>query len=723
MTETKTFIPETQKERWVKYGANVAIASVVVVLLAVAVTWLAQRFNRRVDTTAAGLYSLKPQTINVIRNNKSDIKIISLYTRTKPDVTYSTEDLGQMPDFAQAVADLLDEYKRKGNKIDVEVVDPLEQPTKVDQLITEVTDKYGGEVQKYKAVCDEYPSTYDQIAKMAGEEAKKVQAALPEQIDAEGDLGQTLILTIATVQGFPKRLDSIKEGIEKRLKQKPPDYKGAVNSIESGMDILAQLAGRIIDDFGKLKDDSKAPAQVRAYMTESLPRYQQIKKLADDLGKKIKELGELKLDTLRQSLRERNAILVMGEKELRVIPFEKVWQVPDDARGYTPDGKPRPRFAGEQQITSAILSLTSPSKPKVVFIRPGGGPLTQPGIPGFRPGGPLSMIAMRLMDYNFEVMEKDITGMWAMQAQMQGMRAEPEPTDDQIKDAIWVVLNLPSQQRSPMMPSPSVAPKLLEHLKNGGSALILTLPQVDPLSAALEEWGVKLRTDAIAVHEPVQSAPGARASDFIEEAQRNPVIFLLKDYGEHPLAKPLKSLEGVLLPMCLVEASEKPGFRMSRLVPVPQALKTWGETNLDAALRGTGTIEYNPPKGASIDGDVPPPLFAGAAVEKEKGGRIVVFGSVQFILNDMLSFADPTLAKQGIMVSRFPANGELFMNSIFWLAKMDPMLAISPAAMEVSRIAEMSPALLNTWRIGVLLVLLPGLVVIAGIVVYVTRRD
>ncbi|MCY2955314.1 MAG: Gldg family protein [Planctomycetota bacterium] len=724
MSENKTVIPETQKERWVKYGANVAIASVVVVLLAAAATWLAQDFNRRVDTTSAGLYSLKPQTVNIIKNNKSDIKIISLYTRTKPNVSYSSEEMGQLPDFAQPVADLLDEYKRKGSKIDVEVVDPLEQPTKVDQLIREVTEKYGGEVQKYKAVCEEYPKTYEQIAKMAGEEAKKVQAALPEQIDANEDLGQTLFLTIATVQGFPKFLENTKESIEKRLKQKPPDYKGAVNSIEQGMNTLSQLAARIVDDFVKSKDDAKVPQKIRTYMAESVPRYEQIKKLADDLAKRIKDLGELKLDTLRQSLRERDAILVMGQKEMRVISFEKVWQVPDDARGYTPDGKPRPRFAGEQQITSAILSLTAPSKPKVVFLRPGGGPLAQPGIPGFRPGGPLSQIAMRLADYNFEVLEKDISGMWAMQSQMQGMPAAPEPSDEQIKDAIWVVLDLPAPpQRSPMGPPPSIAPKLAAHLKEGGSAVILALPQAEPLAAALDEWGVKIRTDAIAVHEPVKSAPGGRANDFIEEVQRNPMIFLLRDYGDHPLAKPLKSLEGVLVPMCVVEAWEKPGYKMSRLVPVPQTLKSWGETNIEAALRGGGVVEYNAPKGASLDGDLPPPLFAGVAVEKDKAGRIVVFGSVQFILNDMLSFSDPTLAKQGIIVSRFPANGELFMNSVFWLAKMDPMLAISPSAMEVSRIAEMSPAVLNTWRIGVLLIVLPGLVIVAGMLVYVARRD
>jgi len=225
----------------------------------------------------------------------------------------------------------------------------------------------------------------------------------------------------------------------------------------------------------------------------------------------------------------------------------------------------------------------------------------------------------------------------------------------------------------------------------------------------------------VPVHEVVKSGPG-QAADQIEDAQRDPTIFFLKDYGDHPITKPLKSLQGVLVPMCVVDVTEKKAYKASRLLPVPQTLKTWGETSVESLMR-TGTAEYNAPKGASADGDLPGPLWAGAAVEKDGAGRLVAIGSATFIFNQMLNYPDPVLAKQGIFVSRFPANGELFMNSVFWLAKMDPMLAISPSAMEVSRIAEMSPAVLNTWRVGVLLILLPGLVIVAGMLVYVARRD
>jgi hypothetical protein len=63
------------------------------------------------------------------------------------------------------------------------------------------------------------------------------------------------------------------------------------------------------------------------------------------------------------------------------------------------------------------------------------------------------------------------------------------------------------------------------------------------------------------------------------------------------------------------------------------------------------------------------------------------------------------------------------MNSVFWLAKMETMIAISPNAMQVSRIANMSGGTLEFWRTGVLLVLLPVLVIGAGIMTWMARRD
>src|ERR1041385_1556343 len=158
MSENQTqFTPESQSERRIKYGLNVALASVVVVLLAGCVVWLTQKWGRRLDTTKIGLYSLKPQTLTVIKNNKSPVKIVSLYTKVKLEATATAEEREAAKfDFITPVTDLLEEYKRKGNNNHVEVIDPVEQSGKVDALIAEVTEKYGGEVKKYEGFLNEF---------------------------------------------------------------------------------------------------------------------------------------------------------------------------------------------------------------------------------------------------------------------------------------------------------------------------------------------------------------------------------------------------------------------------------------------------------------------------------------------------------------------------------------------------------------------------------------
>src|SRR5215210_7303753 len=219
--QTNQMRTESQQERWIKYGGNVALMSLAVILIAGVVIWLFQMVSARVDTTKSGMYSLKPQTINIIKDNKQPIKIVSLYTPKKqstPGVEEDFEERGEAtPDQVQAVTDLLDEYRRKGSKIEVEVIDPAVQATKVDQLIEEVLKNSGAEVKKYKAVVDEYPKVYDSIAKIATEQSKKVQEALQktEKID-DPELGQTLILTMATVQGLPPQLKRTRDSVEKR---------------------------------------------------------------------------------------------------------------------------------------------------------------------------------------------------------------------------------------------------------------------------------------------------------------------------------------------------------------------------------------------------------------------------------------------------------------------------------------------------------------------------
>jgi hypothetical protein len=163
------------------------------------------------------------------------------------------------------------------------------------------------------------------------------------------------------------------------------------------------------------------------------------------------------------------------------------------------------------------------------------------------------------------------------------------------------------------------------------------------------------------------------------------------------------------------------GYKTTPLVTLPPG--SWGERNAEAMLRGD-PVKYEPAKDGGATGDIPGPITVAAASEKEGGGgRLVAIGGMQAAIDGIVSMEDPNLARRDIRVVRFPGNSELVTNSVFWLAKQDSLIAISPAAMEVSRIAPMSTGTLQAWRIGALLIGLPGLVIAAGAYVWFARRD
>ena len=710
--------PETQKQRWVKYGANVALASVVVILLGVIFAALAQQSwaKLHVDTTKAGLYSLKPQTKAILRDLKQDVRIVSLYTQTKPRAGREREHV----DYATPVADLLEEYERYGGgHVTTEVIDPTQNTGKIDALIAEVTERYGGEVKQYRDFIDGFTQRNEAFQKLLAAETAKIS-----EVDAaaagESETGQWVNAAREQLQASSDALKKIEPRTKKLLDQKPPNYKSAVAVVRQVMDEISQFATAIQQRFEETKDEAAAAPPVRAYATESPARYAEMKKQADALIAEIGKLGELKLDDLRQSLQAPDGIVVLGPNDMRVLSYEQVWQDDPDVQRMAnamAEGKEiQRRFAGEQQITSAVLSLTQKNKPKVAFVRGGGPPMTQPGNP-FQPGGPLSQVAARLREYNFEVLEKDLSGMWAMQARMQQqMPTAPEPDDAAIKDAIWVVIASRAGGGGPMGPPPSIAPRVAEHLKAGGSAMILLPPgpSAEDMSEALTEWGIRTRTDAVVVHEPLPASEGV-AGDMINEAQKNPLIFVTREYGKHMLAEPVGSLDTILLAAVPIETKPVDGVTQWPLMPVPAEPRSWGETGAQAALQE---------REVAFDAatDISGPLFAGAAAEKGQG-RVVVLGTFQTFMNDILGFPDIELLKRGFLTARFPGSGELFNNSIFWLAKMEPMIAISPAAMDVSRIDKMGPAAERFWRDFVPIAGLPLLVVVAGGLMYMRRRD
>jgi hypothetical protein len=710
------YAAESQGERWAKYGSNVVLTSIIVIVIAGILIYAGQWANKRADLTTGSSQSLKPQTVNIIKSVKQPIKLVSLYARLRPN------QVGQQQDFYTPVVDLLDRYRQEGSNIQVEVIDPVSEPAKLDAWLGEITRKYGGNVKAYRDVLTQFPKTIDDIKKLADEQAKQMMTLKDVKVTSE-DQADIVNEAFSTVRAFPSLLNSLNAGIKEELDKKIPDYKGQVENVRSGLSSFSRQVEGVQKDLDILQKDQTAPQQIRDLGKNLVPQFQNMKKLADDLLAKIKGLGELKLDEVRRQIVTEDdngntavrSIAVEGDNDFRLINFTQVWKNGDTSGMMAPSSGPaRLRFSGEQQITAAILSLEQSKKPKIAFVRAGGPPMTAPmfGQAEF------SVIADRLRSYNFDVLEKDLSGQFAMEMMQRGAGQMPEPSDEEIKDAVWVVLPLSGQmgQFGPQPISPEVTQKIQEHLNQGASALFLFQPHSDSLHPVLADWGIDVKPDIIIVHEPIGGAEQS-SDDFIEQARKQPPIFVINQYGDSPVTNTLQTLDAALVPLMPVDTHPAKGCTVTKILPVPQDLKIWGESDLSTL--GRGSVPTYDPK----SGDLPPPFWAGAISERAGKGRVVVIANTNFVANGLLEFPDPRMAKSKLDVARFPGNGELFTNSIFWLSKMDSLIALSPSALDTSRIRPIGKTTLQFWRVGVLLIGLPLLAVVAGLVMYQVRKD
>jgi hypothetical protein len=480
------------------------------------------------------------------------------------------------------------------------------------------------------------------------------------------------------------------------------------------------------------KKDDNIPKEFRDYFAAIEPKLTALSKSIGDYLDRLSHLPEItEMNEFKDDLRSKS-IIVMGEKGYKILQYDQVWQVPESNRivTNTSDTPPKLRFIGEQQISMALASLAQPVKKMVVFVRSGGPPVT---VSDGQNEPPFGAIAQRLKDYNFDVEEKDLSGQPPNPEAPQG----PEPTDDQMKDAIWVVLPFPAQANPETGPAPSaLGPALQAHLADGGSALVLENPGFDDMNQALADWGITVQVDKMLVHESLPPPP-QHSNDIISSIlQSYQAVFVVNHYCDDPkcpLTIPLEGLDfltGFSSPV--VKAQTMPaGVTVTSLLPIPRTLHSWAtdakkvEQAQSDGTKVTFTTTPDPGQTADVDNTDAHPLLGAAMAEKAGStGRLVVIGGYSFGTTQLVTMPDSEMLQtRSLQVARLPGNAEIFTDSVFWLGHEDSMLAISPQALQVARIKEMSNASLAFWRIGVLTAGLPLLVVAAGLMVYVRRRD
>jgi ABC-type uncharacterized transport system involved in gliding motility auxiliary subunit len=243
---------------------------------------------------------------------------------------------------------------------------------------------------------------------------------------------------------------------------------------------------------------------------------------------------------------------------------------------------------------------------------------------------------------------------------------------------------------------------LSDYLKHGGRMIAMYRPQRpdNPIDESAmvklaSDWGVKVGND-IVVDQVVRLFEGPALG-------LNPIV---QNYGQHPITKDFK--QRTVFPMSrslTAEPNLKPGLTVTPIASTSDT--SWAEIDLDTLFRQQ--------KAELTAKDTRGPIAVAMAVDGNleqlgfgKGGdaRIVVYGSAEF--------ADNQYATTFF-------NRDFFVNSADWLIGEENSISIRPRSIRASRFRLTTGQFSIVFAFAVLL--LPELLLIAGIVVWWERRN
>jgi ABC-type uncharacterized transport system involved in gliding motility auxiliary subunit len=236
---------------------------------------------------------------------------------------------------------------------------------------------------------------------------------------------------------------------------------------------------------------------------------------------------------------------------------------------------------------------------------------------------------------------------------------------------------------------PQEAELLNKYLTGTGKSLILVDPQTDPkLGEIFQAWNASVGDNVVIDASGVGRLFGA-----------GPEIPLVTTFGDSPITKNF--------------AGSMTFFPLARTVTVadkaktdPQAvefLKTSPRSFTVANLKqGRNEVTYDP-KTSTLG-----PLSLGVAASRKSGGgeaRVVVIGNSAFAAN-------PYVGQQ--------KNGDLFYNTINWLAQDENLISIRPKS-QTNRRVTLTEAQASALR-WLDLFILPGIVIFSGVYIWWKRR-
>ncbi len=320
--------------------------------------------------------------------------------------------------------------------------------------------------------------------------------------------------------------------------------------------------------------------------------------------------------------------------------------------------------AEEEKLTNGLVKLTRQGK-RVVYIVQGHG---EPEITNTeRPGFSEAKTAMERANYEVKPLVLSRTA--------------------QVPDDAAVVI-LAGPRTELLVPELAA---LDNYLKRNGklfamaNPIILSGSPVDPLKAYLQQFGFELGNDLIIELNPIGRLFGI-----------GPEVPIIQQYESHPITRDMSGIS-TLFPLSRSVGTAKTPSQGATVQPLARTSpESWGETNRDELQQGQVKPDGSDPRG---------PLAVAAVATKDKA-RIVVYGTSSFAANQFINL-------QG--------NRDFFLNTVSWLAEEEDQISIRPKDNRQAPVFLTSQQAQAVFFLPV--VILPGLVLVGGIVSVVRRRS
>ena len=261
------------------------------------------------------------------------------------------------------------------------------------------------------------------------------------------------------------------------------------------------------------------------------------------------------------------------------------------------------------------------------------------------------------------------------------------------EDAAVVVI---AQPRNPFGDEEKQA--ISQYLDNGGKLMILTQPNLPPaqvqvpLSDLVGRWNIE-----------IGSAPVAEGNPQLSLA-RQPTVPAIVSYPFHKITEGL----GLTLFPTVTNITVPQDSGDTTITALLQTSdRSWAETglpeiNFDEGVDPRGALTI----GVAIDAKPVNAPLPGAEDQAELKTRVVIFGDADFAANEAIQVA--------------PANRDLFVNAVNWLAEEEELISIRPKTQD-TRTMFLSGSQANLVLVTCVL-FLPLLVLAAGGFVWWSRR-